>query len=510
MERIPQSIKDKLFPYQLQHLILMINAFVRHLVAIDSSDTGTGKTYVSVALCILLGLRPFVVCPKPVVKTWYHVFDLFGVTPLGIVNYESAKNGKYYESAAAFDNDVRANCPYIDAIKDDDGETDFIWNLPQDAILIFDEAHKGKNAITVNSQFLASAKQILKPHAPAHSPRILVLSATITDKVDNFRTVAYLLGLSQFGKHAFKCWLRSLRDGDPEQNLAEKIHHIVYNDLTGYGSRMKITDIKANHETQDLFKNNDVLAETYLMSPEAEEQIEAAYAEIAEALTALKNKMIVEDCILTILLRARQRIEMLKIPTIVELAMERLLEDKSVVIFVNFNETIESLFSLLKDFLYENTGSFVTFIHGGQTVEEREYNIKAFQADRSRLMIANVKAGGVGVSLHDLHGNYQRVALHSPGWSSIDFKQALGRIYRADAKTDAIQRIIYCKGRTKEAPGPSKNDCTFGGSAGGKVGVEELIADNVNKKLRTIEWINNGNEENLQLIAEAAVNEPAN
>ncbi len=499
MDRIPQEIKDKLFPYQITHLAQMLDAFARRPVAIDSSDTGTGKTYVSAALCLILGSRPFVVCPKPVVKTWYSVFGIFGINPLGIVNYESAKNGRYYESVDAFDSETRVKCPYLDAIGDQ-LDPEFVWNLPQDAILIFDEAHKGKNAITVNSKFLATSKQILRPRA--QSPKILILSATITDKVDNFKTAAYLLGLAQFGKHAFNCWLRQLRAGSPDRNLAEVIHHVVFDPRTGYGSRMKIADIKANENTKDLFKENDVLAETYPMSPEAEDQIEQAYAEIAEALVTLRNKQQTEsDCILVVLLRARQRIEMLKVPTIVEQAMEYLMNNKSVVVFVNFNETVESVFSFLKDFVGDEIGSFVTFIHGGQTVEEREYNIREFQADRSRLMIANIRAGGVGLNLHDLHGNHPRVSLISPSWSSIEFKQVLGRIYRADAKTDAVQRIIYCKGGAKKAPGRSQNDTTFNGKKG-KVGVEELIAENVNKKLRTIEWINNGNEEDLTLIAE--------
>jgi hypothetical protein len=116
-------------------------------------------------------------------------------------------------------------------------------------------------------------------------------------------------------------------------------------------------------------------------------------------------------------------------------------------------------------------------------------------------MIANIKAGGTGVSLHDLHGNYPRVAIHFPTWSSIDFKQALGRIYRANAKSDARQIIVYCGGKAAPiGPEGNQNDTTFNDENGNRVGVEVLIAAIANKKLRTIEWINNGDDQDLTQI----------
>jgi superfamily II DNA or RNA helicase len=147
-------------------------------------------------------------------------------------------------------------------------------------------------------------------------------------------------------------------------------------------------------------------------------------------------------------------------------------------------------------------------------------------------MIANIRAGGVGISLQDKNGTYGRVSLISPTWSSIELKQALGRIHRAGGLTPCIQRIVYCKGRVS-AVGPKVpdnaivvgrddgglviqgraadhpelkkkiednlgNDTTFVSHEGkGRIGVEELMAENVNVKLRTIEWFNNGDDKDL-------------
>jgi len=61
-------------------------------------------------------------------------------------------------------------------------------------------------------------------------------------------------------------------------------------------------------------------------------------------------------------------------------------------------------------------------------------------------MLCTIQAGGTGVSLHDINGNHPRVSLISPTFSAIDFKQTLGRIHRAGAKSPAVQKIVFAEG----------------------------------------------------------------
>ena len=89
-------------------------------------------------------------------------------------------------------------------------------------------------------------------------------------------------------------------------------------------------------------------------------------------------------------------------------------------------------------------------------------------SDESRIIICNIKAGGVGVSLHDLHGNHPRVALISPTDSAQDLKQTFGRVHRAGGKTKSIQRILFAEG------------------------VEEEVAANVAAKLECLDQLNDG------------------
>ncbi len=502
-EGLPHQISSKLHLYQIDHLISNSHSLDIEFCILDPSDPGAGKTFTTCALAKLKGRKLFIISPKLVVSSWFAIAALFDVTVLGVSNYEAIRVGKYYPTCKEYEKDIRVECPYIEVIKGDD--TDFIWDLPDDVLLVFDEAHKGKNHITITSQLFISAKQIFIDFNEKYrnnpignlndGPKMIILSATIVDKVECFRTAAYILGISQYGKHAYRVWLKSLQRTHPGMSQTHAIHQILF---PRYGSRMRIRDIKACEATKDIFRNNDVLAEAYPMSPEAEQEIIAAYNEIDEAIQALKTKQFTETCPLTIILRARQRIEMLKVPTISMLAMEHLLSDRSVVLFINFNATRDNLFQILDDFVQKEFGSFVTFVHGGQDASDRAYNIEQFQNDKSRLMICNISAGSCAISLHDLHGNFPRTALISPPWSAIDLKQSLGRIYRANAQSDTIQRIVYCKGRVSPAnPDGTGNDTTFNGDMGRKVGVEEIIAEALNKKLKTIEWLNNGDEEEV-------------
>lgn len=489
-EPYPDPVFLKLFAYQVPHVLALGRSLDQLNCINDGSDTGTGKTYSTCALAKWKGRRLFIICPKPVVEAWFIVAAEYEVEIIGISNYEAIKQGKYYETLDMYRKDIRVECPYIAVLKDG-GDVDFDWDLPDDVLICVDEAHKGKNGITINSKLLESCKKFIM-HPPQAGPKILLLSATLTDKVECFRIFAYLVGLSQYGKHAYRVWLKSLARLHPGCSQIEAIHHVLY---PKFGNRISIRDLKASEDlhVKNLFKNNDVLAETYPISPEAEQDITNAYQEIDEAILALKTKQRGETCPLTIILRARQRIELLKIPTISMLAMEYLLNEKHVAIFVNFNETIDQLFQLLDEFVQkEFPGHFIAFIRGGQTPEDRAYNIRAFQEGRALCIICNIVAGGTGLSLH----GEERVALISPTWSGVALKQVLGRVFRAGGG-DCIQRIIYCRGKVSPAgPERNQNDSTFNGERG-RVGVEELICESVNKKLRTIEFLNEGDIEEL-------------
>lgn len=91
-----ENISNKLLNFQVAHTLQLYESLQRENCVIDASDTGTGKTYCAVALCKLLNLEPFIICPKSVINTWVEVCEIFNVKLFGISNYEMLKSGKYY------------------------------------------------------------------------------------------------------------------------------------------------------------------------------------------------------------------------------------------------------------------------------------------------------------------------------------------------------------------------------------------------------------------------------
>jgi superfamily II DNA or RNA helicase len=227
-----------------------------------------------------------------------------------------------------------------------------------------------------------------------------------------------------------------------------RIHNMLFPDRA---SRIRIDTLG------DLFPETQITATPYSMDKKRADEIEKEYKQIHYELELLETN---KKNILVKLLKSQQKIEILKIPLFIQLTNDFLENGYSIVIFVNFTKTIE----LLSQELYTKC-----IIYGEQTQETREKNIKDFMENKSRVIICNIKAGGVGISLHDKYGGYPRVSLISPTWSSIDLLQSLGRIHRAGGKSKSLQRIIYVANT-----------------------VEEKIADKIQTKLNNINTINNG------------------
>ena len=127
----------------------------------------------------------------------------------------------------------------------------------------------------------------------------------------------------------------------------------------------------------------------------------------------------------------------MKVKSIVEMTEDLVNEQKSVVIFVNFVQTIDALI--------EHLSMPSVTVQGNQTETERSEGIKAFQENETHVIIVQTSAGGVGLSLHDLNSR-QRVSLICPTWSAVDLIQCLGRINRSGALSPAIQKIIFAAG----------------------------------------------------------------
>jgi len=419
-----------LYPVQQTHVDRLWHILSRHGSALDSSETGCGKTVCAAELARRHDDFVLVICPKAVIPSWQRELTERGVKA-HVTNYESVRTGR-----------TKALGNWSPRGKQ------WLWNLPKGTFVIFDEAHKCGGIGTQNSKLLIEAKDRYK---------VLMLSATLASSPLQMRAAGYVLGLHGLGN--FYQWATQYGakknrwngfDFSGDENTIAKLGAL----MSPRVSRMTVSDLK------DHFAETQINTEPLNFGDEIQRiyrEMEDELAELAER--AKDDPKGAAANALTAQLRARQRAELLKVPVIAEMVEDYLAEGKSIAIFVNFTATLDALYDKLK--------MQVETIDGRQTATMRENAIGRFQCDHSRVILCNTAAGGVGVSLHDVTGKHPRVAIISPDWNEKSIIQAIGRVHRAGGKTPSQQRILFAAGT-----------------------IEEQVEKSVRKKIRNLETLN--------------------
>lgn len=437
----------KLFDYQRNHCLKLIKILLTYKIALDISDTGVGKTYTAIAVAKEMGRSVLIACPKTLMSSWKTVAKYFDVIVFDIVNYETLKNCKTYKTSKF---KSRKNNSYLE-ISETTGE--YVWDLPNNVVVIFDEVHRCKNIKSDVGKLLISLKQIITNNIP-----ILLLSATICEKYTDMKTIFYLINLIN-NIRDFKKYLKTVKYKYPQYKVSKVVKTssekennfalIISQEIKNYSSRIRIQDLG------DKFPQNQWFAQQFFAKDSSE--IAKAYKEIA----ILKKKLEENPGSnhLAKIQKLKQEIELRKVPIFIEQAKLYLENNKSVIIFVNYLDSFN---------LISNCLNIKCKIYGEQTIEQRLASIDDFQSNRERIIICQMRAGGVGISLHDKDGAFPRVALVNYTDSAADLLQALGRAPRAGAKSIVLQRIIFVANVT----------------------YEKKIMSNVNKKLANISAIN--------------------
>lgn len=397
---------------------------------LDTSEVGTGKTIVAVKLAsreAKKGHSVVVVCPKSVIPMWEKELAEEGVSPLAVVNYEKLRTGR---------------TPWLSKVH----KKVMNWQVPAKTFIIFDEVHYCKGFTSQNSRLLiAAVQQGFLCHC---------MSATAAEDPTEMLALGFAMGLHAFvnpkpkGLPGITAWL--MRHGctkDPWHNWQPPrepsrlipIKEALYDGPDSRARKLLVSDFP------DSFRDNLVFVENLDFGDR--NKIHKAYSEcgITPAIIdeIVDGGSIQHECLLVELLRARQLAESYKLHLIADMVEELRSENKSVVVFLNFRDSVA--------FLAESLGHHSpALIEGGQTASGREAHIQRFQDNKTRLALVNVSAGGTGVSLHDVHGDHPRVSLISPTFNAKHHIQVLGRIHRNGAKSDAVQKVLVASGTIEE------------------------------------------------------------
>jgi hypothetical protein len=291
---------------------------------------------------------------------------------------------------------------------------------------------------------------------------MLFCSATNATNPLELRTVGTALQLFKGSKQYYNwCYEHGVERGrwgmvfTENMTLRKKVLKKLHQDIfINRGCRL-------TRDTIPNFPESEIIADCYNMEDNDVKNINQIHDEMKKELNKLSN-LVKRDSSseLTAILRARQKIELIKVPLFIDMIEEGLENGMSIVVFLNFTETLHAISKRL------NT----TCIFDGKTADKiRNQNVDDFQDDKQRVILVNIASGGAGLSLHDLNGNFPRLALISPSYSAVLMRQSTGRVWRDDGKSKSVQKIVFVAGT-----------------------VEEQVCQNVQEKLKNLDILNDG------------------
>jgi len=434
--------QDGLRPWQVGAVGKVVSSLKKWGAAVDGSDVGIGKTYTACGVARELDMDILVVCPKAVKESWKRViknhFKMWGKCA-GIINYEALRMGKSDSVIASY------------VKRRDTRRKEFVWKLPKNTLIVWDEAQKLKNAKTKNSETCMAALK--------SGYKMLFCSATMATNPLELRTVGQCIQLFKSSKQYYE-WAyahgvvrgRFGMEFTGDKKALSKLSNDIFNNR----------GVRLNRDTIPNFPESQITAECYEMDKEDQDKINKAYDEMQLELLKIE-RLLKKDkgqTQMVAILRARQKVEMFKVPLIIEMAEEGIENGMSVAIFCNFTETINALSDRLKT---------KCIVNGVVKDKDRQQSIDDFQSDKSRIILVNIAAGGAGLNLHDLNGNFPRLALICPSYSAVLMRQSTGRVWRDSAKTKSIQKIVFVANT-----------------------VEEQVCNSVNQKLNNLDLLNDG------------------
>jgi len=440
------EILEKLLSRQVLHYEKLYNCITTndYPVAVDISIMGSGKTYTLCCLAKKLNIILVIFCPKSVIPTWFKVIKYFNIDKYYIFTYAKLR----------IENDFLTK-EHI--IKDKWKEI-----VKKGTLLVFDESQNLKNKTAQYRSAVSLVDVIYKQDK--RKSYVMLLSGTIADKEYQIARYCRLMGIMKKDKLSHQNLQTKTYTLDGIEDI---INYCIKDDLY-QRSLLRINKYTKHKIVHDLFLkyikpkyfyamdppviNNilDVKNGFYIMSPEKE-------LKLKESISALKrcilynndnndnNVLLNNNVDWGIISKYMREIEISKVEIMIRLVLNKLKENNTKVIcMLSYNESIDQL--KLATIQYNPL-----IITGKCSNKSREKNIDLFNNNNMyRLLICNLKISSLGLSLHDIRGNYPRTLYIMPNYEIMNLHQATRRIYREGNKSDATVRFIYGVNQTIE------------------------------------------------------------
>nr|QBK90913.1 MAG: DEAD/SNF2-like helicase [Pithovirus LCPAC201] len=451
-----QNLKPLILkPYQETHLHRMIQILRNCPVVLDTSTTGSGKTYTTTALAALYKLPMIIITAPTCFKVWKDIQKDHRVQIIDMISYDilRGQTGK------------ACNHRYLIRTEDDRFvPTEHLKNILRSGVLIvFDEMSKLKNQ---ESGVKAASHAIVKALLDVKSgSRIVLLSALPCDKTIHILSLMQMLGviyndkIYKYNGTSRKYDLKGLQEAIDWCSLKDQA--TTDDILSQY---VEINKKCIPHLAKNLYRN---VIKSRLSScmkakidPDRQMSVKNGYYQITgEDMELLKfgqrtlrnavryygdqavNRKLTNWGEVT---KALQILGIAKLHTLVSLAYRDLTSNpqRKIVICAWYVDQLRWLTKVFEPF-----GSGL--LYGPTDAKDREGIVNLFQEPNSkcRVIVLNPTVGGMAISLDDRDGKWPRTMLIVPDYRFIELVQCTGRVYRQSTKSkeDTIIRFIYAE-----------------------------------------------------------------
>ena len=435
-------------PWQVDWAQRAYHILMENYGYIDTSKMGRGKTTIALWLAKQFGFSLLVICPVGVIDTWEVESRKYGVHLVDIISYQALRSIIGHQPKHPYlirYDDVSARGGKL---LEFEVTQDYLDLLNAGILVIFDEFQNIKNT---TAQFKAAKTMIRAIITGGGKSRYGLLSGTPLEKQEQATNLVKLLGYHYNNKTGLSEFIYACNSIDRvatqevlaniprsnKANLVYELYRIVLKPRLS-GGIAPPENISGEFDAKNGFYN---------IIPQNEQALRQTFKRIQEETGLIADEEIDEPIRMNLstiqrLVKALVPIEQAKLYDMARVAGDILNanDHNKVIICVNYTkESIPYLADLLQ--------GFNPLILSGQTPRPDRKPIQdLFNNDPNyRLLIMNIKVGGVGINLHDTTGQYPRFMLISPSYNLSDIAQAATRIYRDGLQSKATIRIFYGK-----------------------------------------------------------------
>lgn len=434
--------------HQVDHYNKILNITSKYPCYIDSSSTGAGKTFVTMAIAKQLNLSVIVICPLTMVEVWKGMCITYGVRSEGFYSYQSLRSirGKQPKHGLLDRQDDNVMSSFTAS-----GEANLL--ISRGILVILDEAQHLKN----DSDQFRAATALCKAIKQSKSKSLFaILSGSLFDKeyhtLQLLRLVGFIDEITNIEEpmiYEIKPFVNTCSNINAKATeeainmyplIGENIQKLVFELFTNVIKSEIVSSMKPPVLQGSRFMRNAY----YDMSEEGSVSLSKGI-KLLLAATSSSSDANIGELAMGAMVKAMKAIETAKTEIFVRIAGNILRANPlaKVIISVNYIDTITNVFNDL--------GDFRPSILIGQTPQkDRQRIVNNFQTnDECRLLLMNL-ALSEGISLHDTVGNRPRYMLLSPNFNIQDVHQAAGRVIRCGMVSDAHVDIVYGKAGRRE------------------------------------------------------------